>query len=559
MYTPPNMSEAVILFEPDGYVMDLPRLMGRQAAGYGFLRAYLASVPDGRPYCLTPSEKSAGIFAALVRQLNPAATPVWIRPGHTGEMARVGTLYLPGPDLGSYAFRRLRAGLCAWSLVGVTHTTASHTAMDAITGLLSTPVMPWDALICTSTAVAGTLKALLEAEIEYLRWRFGGSLRLTLPQLPVIPLGVHCGDFVFLPEERAAARQALGIGDDEVVALFVGRLSFHAKAHPHAMYAGLQAAAERTGKKITLLQCGWFANESIERAFRDGAAHFCAGVKALFSDGKDADSRHRSWAAADIFISLSDNIQETFGLTPVEAMAAGLPVVVTDWDGYKETVRHGVDGFRIPTWMPPPNLGEGLAQAHEAGVENYDFYCGLTCQTVSVDVQALADRLDDLVSNPTLRQQMGAAGRARARQVFDWTVVFRQYQALWGHLGEIRRAALNDPALLALVQAAPKSAPSRMDPFRSFGHYPTQTIQPTTLVVPVDGADAARYQQLARHGLFSYAGKMVPAPEVAERLFAGLADGPLTAEILTQRTGLDLGGVVMAVSVLAKMALVRLA
>lgn len=552
------MNEAVILFEPDGYVMDLPRLMGRQAAGYSFLRAYLSSAPDGRAYCLTPFERSANAFGALARQLNPGAKPVWIRPVNMSEMARVGTLYLPGPDLGSYAFQRLRAGMNAWSLVGVTHTTASHASMDAITGLLSTPVMPWDALICTSTAVAGTIKVLLEAQIGYLRWRFGGNLQLTLPQLPVIPLGVHCDDFVFLPDERDAARQALGIEEDEIVVLFVGRLSFHAKAHPHAMYAGLQAAAGRTGKKITLLQCGWFANESIEHSFRDGAARFSPGVKALFSDGKDADSRRRSWAAADIFISLSDNIQETFGLTPVEAMAAGLPVMVADWDGYKDTVRQGVDGFRIPTWMPPPNLGEGLAQAHETGSENYDFYCGLACQTVSVDMQELTDRLADLISDPALRQKMGTAGRVRARQLFDWAAVFHQYQTLWGRLAEMRRAALKDPKQLGVVQAAPKADPGRMDPFRSFGHYPTQKIQPTTLVTPVDGADAARYQELIRHGLFSYAGKILPAVQVAEQIFTGLANGPFAAETLAQQTGLDLGVVIMAVAVLAKMGLVRL-
>ena len=29
-------------------------------------------------------------------------------------------------------------------------------------------------------------------------------------------------------------------------------------------------------------------------------------------------------------------------------MAAGLPVVVSDWDGYRYTVTDGVEGFRIP-------------------------------------------------------------------------------------------------------------------------------------------------------------------------------------------------------------------
>jgi glycosyltransferase involved in cell wall biosynthesis len=78
--------------------------------------------------------------------------------------------------------------------------------------------------------------------------------------------------------------------------------------------------------------------------------------------------------AADLFISLADNIQETFGLTPVEAMAAELPVLVTDWDGYRETVRDGMDGFRIPTWMPPPTFGQDLAVGYALGLLSYDQY-----------------------------------------------------------------------------------------------------------------------------------------------------------------------------------------
>ena len=58
------------------------------------------------------------------------------------------------------------------------------------------------------------------------------------------------------------------------------------------------------------------------------------------------------WAAADLFLSLVDNPQETFGLAPVEAMAAGVPVVVSDWDGYRYTVSDGVEGFRVPTLAP---------------------------------------------------------------------------------------------------------------------------------------------------------------------------------------------------------------
>lgn len=546
-----SRADAAILFEPDGYLLSGPRIMGRQAAGQAFLRAAVAGRQGQTLHAYTPHRRSAEVFGRLVAELDPSAAAAWVPADRLDLLAGIGTLYLPGPGLDQAARLRLRAGVGAYSLVGVTHTTASHVAMDAIVGLLSAPVMPWDALICTSTAVAATVKVLLTAELEYLRWRFGNTLEVTLPQLPIIPLGAHCGDFACGPAQRAAARAALGIGEDEVVALFVGRLSFHAKAHPHAMYVALEEAAARTGKKITLVQCGWFANEAIERSFREGARQFCPSVRALFLDGKDAELRRQGWGGADLFISLSDNIQETFGLTPVEAMAAGLPVVVTDWNGYKDTVRDGVDGFRIPTWMPPPNLGEGFAKAHEAGVENYDFYCGLNCQTVAVDGRVLAERLGELVANPELRRSMGAAGRQRAWAEYDWAVVYRRYQALYGQLAELRGAAGSGPA-------APRAAASRLDPYQSFGHYPTARIQPDTLVAAASGAGREAYEQLAGHGLFSYAAKILPAAEVVARLFAVLGEGECSVRLLAQNAGIEVGEAVLALAVLAKMGLVRL-
>ena len=557
------MTNAAILFEPDGYVLSGPKLMGRQAAGNAFLRAAVAGLHGQPLFAYTPQRRSAEVFGQLVQQIDPQAQPHWLPADRLDLLTQVGTLYLPGPDLAAAARLRLRAGPGAYSLVGVTHTTASHGAMDSLVALPSAPVMPWDALICTSSAVAGTVKVVLEAELEHLRWRLGTPSRLTLPQFPIIPLGVHAGDFVISSDRRQAARQTLGIAEDEVVALFVGRLSFHAKAHPHAMYAGLQAAAERTGRKLVLVQCGWFAHEEIKRSFVEGAAQLCPAVRALFTDGREAAQRDLSWSAADLFLSLSDNVQETFGLTPLEAMAAGLPVIVSDWDGYKDTVRDGVDGFRIPTWMPPPHLGEPLARAHEAGVDNYDFYCGLTCQTVSLDLAVLADRLSEVVGNAELRRSLGAAGQARVAELYDWSVVFRRYQSLWAQLAELRQMAQGGNAQgnaewQALVQAAPRVAPGRLDPFRSFGHYPTRLIAPHTRIAARPGASRTAYEHLAQHGLFSYAGKVLPAADHVERLLAVLADGPLSARLLAERSGLDLGEAVMAVAVLAKMGLLDL-
>ncbi len=541
---------AAILFEPDAYLLSEPKLMGRQAAGNSFLRAAVSGRNEQALYAYTPHQKSAAIFTNLVQSIDPKATTQWIPADRLDLLHEIGTLYLPGPGLDVASKLRLRAGNATYSLVGVTHTTASHRAMDAITGLLAAPVMPWDALICTSTAVLETVKVLLNAEIEALRWRFGTQIQITLPQLPVIPLGIHCDDFDFNADDRAKARAALSIDEDEMVLVFVGRLSFHAKAHPHAMYLAAQEVAKQTGKKITLLQCGWFGNDAIKASFTDGAAQFCPDVRALFIDGREPELARHSWASADIFISLSDNIQETFGITPIEAMAAGLPVVVSDWNGYKDTVRDGIDGFRIPTWMPPPNLGDNFAKTHEAGTLSYDVYCGLSCQTISVSMSILVEKLTTLVKNFDLRQEMGKSGKERARTQFDWRVIYTQYQTLYAQLHTLRHSA--PPQL----HSSPRVAANRLDPFYSFRHYPTALIQPETRVF-LQANKTTNYSALIKNPLFNYATQVLPSEMIVKQILANLTT-ELSINDLSQQSGITLGDTVLAVAVLAKMDFVRL-
>jgi glycosyltransferase involved in cell wall biosynthesis len=158
-------------------------------------------------------------------------------------------------------------------------------------------------------------------------------------------------------------------------------------------------------------------------------------------DGRPADTRFSIWSAADIFLSFSDNIQETFGLTPVEAMAAGLPAVVTDWDGYRDTIAHGVDGFRIPTIAPRAGLGRDLAYHHANGWMGYELYLVSASLMTSMDHRAAVEALTALVMDPDLRRRMGEAGRRRAYAEFNWSVIIPQYQAFWGELAARRQAA----------------------------------------------------------------------------------------------------------------------
>jgi starch synthase len=548
------MTNAAIRFETDGYDVSQPRLMGRQAAGLAFLRAAVAG-RDGAVVGYGPDPRGRTAFASTVSTIDPTAETRWVLRSQARWLAHSGVLYLPEPSLSKEARLRLRHGLAQYSLCGVTHTTASFGASNALAELLTEPVAPWDAVICTSDAVAETARRIHEAQADYLRWRLGPSARIALPQLPVIPLGVHCDDFVFSTAERAEARAKLGLGEGDVMALFVGRIAFIGKAHPLAMYQAMQAAAGRTGKSLTLMQCGWSPTPQIGEAFRKAAAEFAPDVRCLFSDGRIADVRRECWAAADMFVSLSDNIQETFGLTPLEAMAAGLPVVVTDWNGYRQTVRDGEHGFRIPTFAPSAPFGADLAHAYESEQRDYDRYCWSAVAATSVDMDALVARISDLIETPDLRRRMGNAGRTTAREDFDWKVIFARYQALWAELNAIRAAAGHDPDQARWLAAAPGADAARLDPFNAFGHYPTHQIRLDTRLALTPGASETAYRRLAGHVLFIQA---APPEPLALGLLALLRSGPATPAQATGALRCTPGAALMAAAVLAKMNLIRL-
>ncbi len=486
--TTPGGDNAVILHHPDAVETEREKLMGRHAAGAGFLKGFVDHSGVAEFYCQVLEPAHAEDFARRVQGFGGKGRPCsMVTPdglARLPEPAR--TLYTPDPSIGVHAWRRRNVGARAYSICGVNHTISSDTAMDGLANLLIAPVQPWDAVICTSRAAKAAMARLLDNCADYLGRRGGSRFRIEL-KMPVIPLGVDCSQF---PEGEAAdavrhgVRRGLGIGADDFVALYLGRHSFHAKAHPLPMYLALEEAAKRTGKRIHLIQAGWFPNDGIEREFRDGARNFAPSINTIFLDGRDPTVCRDVWCASDSFISLSDNIQETFGLTPIEAMAAGLPCVVSNWNGYRDTVRDGVDGFSIPTWLPLPGSGSDLALATDGLTDgatrdrNYNHYCGVVSQCTAIDVAKATDAVSALVENPDLRRRMGESGRKRARQTFDWRVVVRAYQDLWRELGHIRNRADES----ARPGDGRPLNPLRDDPFQLFAGYAAETVDGETVV-----------------------------------------------------------------------------
>jgi glycosyltransferase involved in cell wall biosynthesis len=426
-------------------------------------------------------------------------------------------LHLADPDMPREAWLRQTLGPRAYAICGLTHTTATAHTMGIISNLLIAPLEDYDALICTSSAVHASVETQLDGVRDYLAREFGPRRRPEAQRV-VIPLGVNTGDLAATADQRQAWRARLGIPDEAVVALYVGRFSSREKMNPALMAMALEKTAQATGETIYWLNSGWAESPQEAETYHREARALCPSIHYLHVDGRQADVRFSIWSAADFFISFSDNIQETFGLTPVEAMAAGLPCVVTDWNGYKDTVRHGVDGFRISTTAPRPGAGGDLAFWFASGCLNYLDYVAAASQYVAIDLAEAVVAISALVQGPALRRRMGEQARARAEAVFDWAAIVPQYQALWAEQDARRRAALPE-------QQTPAN-PFRPDPFHLFGGYPTRHIGLDDQLalspgVSWEAASARLAQPLAAYGRLN----RPTEPEVAQ-IFRWLSERP---------------------------------
>lgn len=477
-----------IAYAVDSYSM-AGKIMGRQSAGQGFLKAIVESWPTGELHALGifPGESKA--FGEQLQGLKFRGRMQWHRgpPALMGDS--LGALYWPAPVNQRLAHARNTRGPAAFSLFGVTHTLASADAMDAVARHGMAPFQPWDALVCTSETARDVA---LRLQADYREWAASqlGATKFTQVQLPVIPLGVDVDALRRTPAITAKARASLGIAPEEVVFLYAGRLVFHAKANPVPLYQGLEAAARRTGRKLVCVEAGVFPSAAVREAYREAQVAVAPSVRFLHVEGAEAQTYATAWQAADVFASLADNVQETFGLTPIEAMAAGLPILVSDWNGYRDTVRDGVDGFRVRTVAAPPGAGVELSYRHGAEVDTYDQFVGRLSYATAVDAAQLVDRIATLAEDPELRARMGAAGRARALADYRWSGILQRYVDMVDELAVLRRAA---------GTPSPVAWPARPDPFALFETYPTETLSGAWAVTAPPGTGAALETLLRIH------------------------------------------------------------
>lgn len=147
------------------------------------------------------------------------------------------------------------------------------------------------------------------------------------------------------------------------------------------------AVAEELKRRRLPVSCTWLGGGD---PFPDTAAVTCSGWLSR------QETVRTLQASADLYIQTS--AMEGMPLAVLEAQALGLPCVVTDVTGNRSAVADGVSGF-----------------------------------VVASEVGALADRIEQLVSDPDLRARMGRAARERACREFNTPLMLDRYEALYTH------------------------------------------------------------------------------------------------------------------------------
>jgi glycosyltransferase involved in cell wall biosynthesis len=217
--------------------------------------------------------------------------------------------------------------------------------------------------------------------------------RLGVP-IAVVPNGVEGPDGI--PPARGEFRQRYGVPPGAPLVAFIGRI------HPIKRLDLLAAAFDRvlTGRPDAHLVVAGPDEVGHRRAL---APHFArAGERAHFTGELGESEKWSLLADADVLALCSDS--ESFGLSVLEALAAGVPVVATRTCPWEDVERTGA-GF----WVPQ-------------------------------DPRAMAEALGRILDEPAAARAMGERGRELARSRYSWESIGRAMAEQYRHV-TARRAS----------------------------------------------------------------------------------------------------------------------
>lgn len=311
-------------------------------------------------------------------------------------------------------------------ITGITHSLDGSVMTDRYLRLVRTDLAPYDAIVCTSQCAVDSVSSGL-------RWA-QGQLKLEdnhRVRMEKIPLAIE--ESIFQRADREKSRQHFRISPDEVVALCVGRIDFRQKADLAPIletFSRMRISGNIDNLRVIV--AGGAEQQEVD-LFNQMIKQLRLQDTVTLMPNFDPSLKTALYAAADFYFSMVDNYQETFGLSVVEAMASGLPVVCSDFNGYRELIRDNETGFLISTY--------GLAktpsfiQAAE-GVLQPPVMRLFHSQMVAVDLGEMAEAFLKLIHNGNLRKKMGET-TIKDAQKYRWKNIIQQYELLWNELKQV--------------------------------------------------------------------------------------------------------------------------
>jgi len=224
----------------------------------------------------------------------------------------------------------------------------------------------------------------------------------------IIPSAVNTR--VFRPMSQADARRRIGLDGEGKVIVYVGRLLPRKDVRNIVRaVAQLQQQSNTDEEKLTLLIVGGETVEPDPEATPElGELQRVAkelGIADIvkFMGKRQPNELRHYYSAGDVVVTTP--WYEPFGLTPLEGMACGRPVIGSAVGGITFTIKDGETGLLVPPKKP----------------------------------EALAMALKELLSQPERCVEMGQAARQRIEHEFTWSIVAMRTAALYETLLAERR------------------------------------------------------------------------------------------------------------------------
>lgn len=216
----------------------------------------------------------------------------------------------------------------------------------------------------------------------------------------VIPSAVNIDRY--RPVSIVEARRRIGLRDDELVIGYVGRML--PRKDPRNIVRALAILNRELARPATLLLVGGETRVPDPNAtpeigeIQRLAAELGVADRLRFTGKRQPDELRDYYSAVDVAVTTP--WYEPFGLTPLEAMACGTPVIGSAVGGITYTIADGETGLLVPPRDP----------------------------------DALAPALHAILSDANRRARMGRAARLRVEREFKWDTVARRTAALYDDL-----------------------------------------------------------------------------------------------------------------------------